>query len=295
MTTITDERYKDPKSIPLVFRFCPEFLGDIHHRMEKCSIQNISIEGKDLYLIDRFFTPNEAQEMRQFSNTATFSREIFASSDSKQGGQKPTSSMNSKEKWAFFANPPKAVQEFYNLLSVLSHQLDADITTFPWDLFHGNMCSPAVNTNQIREHSKENMELDKHKDADPQDKGIAFGIPILYEKEKAYFPKNFVNGAPGKPWLVTAMLYSTAENFLPEYGMGTVFYKSCGERAFRAECLHTRLVLFEVDIIHGVESSSLPQDVSTERISYVFKLTFNPRKQDQSVKQNFSRLVVNSL
>ncbi len=286
-TIVTDDRYKDPKTIPLIFRFESHLFEDSLLRIKNWSLVHHQIDGKDLYLIDGFFTDKEAAAMREFSKNASFSREIFASSDSIKMGQKPTRSMNSKEKWDFFANPPVPVQEFYKLLALLSHEMDLEITTFPWDLVQGEVCSPAVATNLVREHSKENMELDKHRDVDLEKKGIAFGIPILYGKENAYFPNHFVNGDAGKPWLVTVMIYSTAENFYPEYGMGTVFYKDNGEMFVRGDCLHMRMVLFEGNILHSVENSIVPEGTSTERVSYVFKVTMNPKREDQSPKRAF--------
>ncbi|HEX2582629.1 MAG TPA: hypothetical protein VHL30_00745 [Chlamydiales bacterium] len=294
MTLITDERYKDPKTIPLIFRFEPHLFEDSLSRIRNSTFIHHEIGEKELYLIDGFFTEEEAVAMREFSGKASFSREIFASSESQQRGQTPTCSMNSKEKWDFFANPPAPVKEFYKLVALLSHILDVEITTFPWDLVQGKLCSPAVNTNRIREHSKESVELDKHRDVDLEKKGIAFGIPILYGQEKAYFPNHFDNGAAGQPWLVTVMIYSTADNFHPEYGMGTVFYNEEGEISTRAECLHMRMVLFEGDIIHSAEHSNLPAGVSTERVSYVFKLTMNPKREDQSAKREFREILPSS-
>ena len=110
-------------------------------------------------------------------------------------------------------------------------------------------------------------------------------------KEKSYHPTKFVNGEQGRPWLITIMLYAAEDNFIPEYGMGTVFCKNNGEISSRADSVHTRFVLFEGDIIHSIEESKVPENVSVWRISYVFKLLINPRQENQSMKKVFHRLI----
>lgn len=69
--------------------------------------------------------------------------------------------------------------------------------------------------------------------------------------------------------------------------MGTVFYKDNEEIAIRANCQNMRLVLFESNILHSIEESKIPASVKTWRVSYVYKLLFNPRKKEQNIKQLF--------
>ena len=104
--------------------------------------------------------------------------------------------MNNKEKWEFFAKPPQSIKEIYKLLGMLSHRINADISTLPWDLCDQNICASAVATNKLQGESasRESMEMGKHEDFNTE-KGIPFGIPILYKKEKTFFPGSFVNGA----------------------------------------------------------------------------------------------------
>lgn len=189
--------------------------------------------------------------------------------------------MNNKEKWEFFAKSPQAIKEIYKLLGILSHRMNADISTLPWDLCDQNICASAVATNKLQSASRESMEMGKHEDFNTE-KGIPFGIPILYKKEKTFFPGSFVNGDPGNPWLISLMVYATEDNFLAtEYGMGTIFCKKNGEIASKADCRHMRFVLFEGDILHSIEESKIPPEVSTWRVSYVFKLIINPREESK--------------
>ena len=63
--------------------------------------------------------------------------------------------------------------------------------------------------------------------------------------------------------------------------MGTIFCKKNGEIASKADCRHMRFVLFEGDILHSIEESKIPPEVSTWRVSYVFKLIINPRAESK--------------
>lgn len=283
---LTNERYKNPKTSMLVFHFEPKSFRSIEQRLARSSIEHHSVESKDIYTIDQFFQKDEEDLMREFSKNAKFSRTSYASHESREEGEEPALSMNNKEKWEFFANPPLPFKEIYKLLGMLSHELDADISTLPWDLCDQAICASAVATNRIEKVSKKSMELGKHQDFNTE-KGTPFGIPILYAKENGIYDSQFVNGATGKPLLISFMLYAADEKFNPEYGMGTVYYKNNEEEALRTQCKHMRLVFFEGDILHSIEEAKLPSHVKTWRISYVLKLLFNPKNANQSMRTAF--------
>jgi hypothetical protein len=283
-TVLIDDLYKNPGTSLLTFCFEPHLSDRSDIRLKNCRSQHATVEGKDLYIFDDYFEAAEADDLRRFSKTTTFSRHSYGSPEAIQTGEKPARSMNGKERWQFFSNPPSAIKELYNVLSLLSHQLDAEITTLPWELcdasLHG---SPAVIANMIEEATTESMDLGKHQDCSPEKK-LSFGIPILYENESKYHDSQFMNGATGKPWLVSLMLYSTDVEFLPEYRMGTAFYEKNGQIAHRVGCTDMRWVLFESDILHSIEASNIPPHIKTWRISYVFKLIMNPRSPHQNIK-----------
>jgi hypothetical protein len=289
---LMNDRYKTPNTSMLIFHFEPHLFDYIEQKLRDSSIKHDLVEGKDIYIFDNFFSQNENQDLLTYSRNAKFSRHSYASSDSKEKGEDPASSMNNKEKWEFFAKPPQAVKELFKFLDTLSLKMDADITTLPWDLCDQKICASAVATNRIEKVSKESMEMGKHDDYNTEE-GIPFGIPILYSEEKSYHPTKFVNGEEGRPWLITIMLYAAEDNFRPEYGMGTIFCKNNGEVSSRADSVHTRFVLFEGDIIHSIEESKIPDNISQPvwRISYVFKLLINPRKENQSMKNVFHQLI----
>lgn len=287
---LLNERYNTPNTSLILFHFEPHPYASSEVRLKECTLKRTPIEGKDLYVFDDLFQDRESDELRSYSRKATFSRSSYANQESREG-EEPARSMNNKEKWEFFAKPPQAINEVYKLLGMAAHQIKADISTLPWDLCDQSICASAVATNRLERVSKESMEKGKHEDFNTE-KGIPFGIPILYEKEKKFFPGNFTNGAPGMPWLVSCMVYATEENFrIPDYGIGTIFCKKNGEAASKADCRHGRMVLFEGDILHTIEESKIPPEVKTWRVSYVFKLILNPKEPNQSMKRAFYNLL----
>lgn len=294
MAVLTDDYFKTPKTSLLQFHFEPHPFVDTEQRLKTANTQHYDVEGKEVYTFDSFFNAQESQEMRHYSNTTGFSRRIYAKEASRNKGEEPARSMDNKEKWEFFAHPPQAVKEIYKLLSLFAYQLDADIATLPWELCSTTTGAPAVATNRIENLSEESMQMGKHRDYDTEE-GVSFGLPILYpqkNEEISFYENSFVNGAIGKPWLVSLMFYTTEENFSPQYGLGTAFYKDDGTLALRTDTQHMRMILFEGNLIHGIEASKLPEGIKTSRVSYVFKLSMNPRKPNVSLKTAFRNLIL---
>jgi hypothetical protein len=295
-TILTNDYYRSPQTSLLIFHFEPNDFKS-SNRIKTCLINHASIENKDLYTFDGFFSKDEQNELRGFFGKATYGRTSYGSHDSIEKGEKPAYSMNTKERWNLFSSPPQSIQELHKLLSFFAYHLDAEITTLPWELCHQTAGSPSVLPSVIVNFhnegiSKESVLLGMHQDCKPE-KGIFFGIPILYNKNTEYHESHFVNGAPGKPWLVSMMLYSFSEEFLPEYLMGTVFYKADRELALKVNCQDARFVLFEGDIFHSPEESNIPTGIKPWRVSYVLKLIINPKNENQCVKKMFSELLHN--
>lgn len=287
-TILTNPHYNTPGTSLLMLKFDPHLFEDVWDQLGSSSIQHASLSGKDIYLIDHLFQEEEREELRGHSQKSSFSRNSYGSLQGKEKGEKPARTMNTKERWGLFTHPPKALSKLYKLLNTLSYKLNADITTLPWELCDlQGLGSPAVIINFLDGASLESMDFGKHKDSNPE-QGLAFGVPNLYEER--LHDSAFVNGSKGKPWVISAMLYSTSSDFLPEYRLGTAFYQD-DHLALKASCLDTRLVLFEGDIVHTIEASNFPLDSSPWRVSYVFKLILNPRKQEACVKREFSTLM----
>ncbi|MBS0655392.1 MAG: hypothetical protein JSR46_06435 [Verrucomicrobia bacterium] len=288
---ITSERYKTPRSSPLVFHFEPYSFTSPALRLQDSTIKHEVVSGKDVYIIDDFFIESEAEELRNFSTNATFSKDIFANNESKVKGELPDRAMDSKEKWVFFANPPQAIKELYKLMSWLSNEMEADISTLPWEMYDQDICAPAFATNRVVFKSKESSELGKHKDYDT-DEGLSFGIPVLYAKEpQQLHPSSFPNGSEGKPWLISLMAYATSPAFSTKHGLGTIFCDDDGKTKMCADSKNMRFVIFEGDIIHSIESAKLPANPDAWRVSYVFKLIVNPKRKDQSMKKRMQEIL----
>lgn len=281
--TLLDEGYNTPQTSLLTFHFDPQTNNE---RIKNSSVQHTSIEGKDIYIFDGLFSESETEEMRAFSKKTSFSRHSYGSAESIERGERPARSMNGKERWEFFSKPPMAVQEIYKFLGWLAHRMDAEVSTLPWELCDKTSGSPSVIANFLEEASPASMDLGKHQDCNPEKK-VPFGIPLLYGDKDAVHPTQFINGSQGRPWLISIMLYCTAEDFSPEYCMGTAFYKNDGELSLRVDCLPMRLVLFEGDIFHSIEESKIPTGIQTWRVSYVYKLLINPKRKDQCLKRIF--------
>lgn len=291
---LTSDYYESPKTSLLFFHFEPENFPS-SEKIKQCAIKHASVEKKDIYLFDDFFSLAERDELRTFFEKSTYSRTSYGSHESVEKGEKPAFSMNTKERWNLFSNPPQSIQELHKLLSFLAYHLDAEITTQPWELCHQKENSGAVSVTPsviVNFHnegiSRESMDFGMHQDCKPE-KGTFYGIPVLYKNGECH-EKQFVNGAPGKPWLVSVMLYSFSKEFKPEYLMGTVFYNSDRELVLKVNCHDARIVLFEGDILHSPEESDIPEGVKHWRVSYVLKLIINPKHENQSVKQRFAEL-----
>ncbi len=284
---LLNERYNTPNTSLLLFHFEPHPYTSSDLRLKNGSILHHAVEGRDIYIFDDFFLESEQKDLRNYSRNASFSRSSYASQESREKGEEPAHSMNNKEKWDFFNRPPDAIKEIYKLLGTFAHQINASITTLPWDICDQNICASAVATNKLEKVSKESMERGKHEDFNTE-KGIPFGIPILHQKEKTYFPSKFANGTPSNPWLISLMVYATEDNFLvPDFGIGTMFYKKNGEFTLKADCRHTRFVLFDGDILHSIEESKIPFQTNSWRVSYVFKLIINPKEAHKSMRTAF--------
>lgn len=283
-TILLDELYNHPKTSCLVFSFEPEKVSKTALKLLQAETIHVDIGKKSLYIIDRFFQEKQAEEMRSFFSLASFSRSSYGSAAAILEGERPAKTMNGKERYVLVEKPPCAIQELFKLLAYIAYETHTKITTLPWELCdkEGNG-SPSIIVNKLERSSESSRELGRHKDVDPETK-ISFGIPILYRPGKC-FEATFENGATGKPWLVTLMLYTTEASYKDEYKMGTVFYHQEGSLAARVRCRDMRLVLFEGDIEHSIEESCINESTITWRVSTVFKLVINPTEPLQSAKE----------
>lgn len=275
---LLNERYRTPSTSLILFHFEPKIYAFIHDNLKQSIIHKKEAGGRWIVVVDHFFSKAASMGLTEYSRQATFSRSSYADHASRESGEEPARSMNNKEKWQFFANPPEAIKQVFKLLSTLAKEMDADISTLPWDICDEHICASAVATNRLERASKASEERGKHEDFNTKE-GIPFAIPILYPADQKHFPGKFLNGGEGNPWLVTLMVYASEANFDPEtMGLGTLFYDDAGILVFKGTCVQGRIVIFEGDIVHTIQESHIPEGVATWRVSYVFKLIINPKK-----------------
>jgi hypothetical protein len=274
--------YEQSKSSFLHFIFSSIITPDCTERLKRSTVQSVLVDEKAIYTVDDYFTFEQAKDLREFSLNCEFAGQSYGSVEAAIVGEKPSLTMDPKIRWSFFFNPPLPIFSLYDFLSYISLQIDCEITTMPWDLFDGVMGSPATIANKVFRFEPESMKKGIHKDYDPSQK-LPFKIPCLYADDP--FSEAFINGEAGKPYLLTLMLYSTAENFHPHYEMGTVFYTDDETKSIRSFCKDMRMVIFEGDIKHNIAASAFEKEIDTWRVSYVYKLIFNPKGVDVDTKQ----------
>ncbi len=293
---ITSQRYQTAKSIPLVFHFEERPFASAELRIKQSMIQHIAIDSNDIYTFDGYFLPSEGEDLRKTTEQSAFSRSIVAGYASQKKGEEPARAMDNKEKWKLFSTPPKALSEVFKFLSFISFRLNAKVTTLPWELYDQEVLVPTFATNLVEKLSKESETFGKHEDYNTEKEGLCFEVPILYPSQNKHIhPQTFINGEKGRPWLITIMLFATSVNFLPEYGLGSIFCKQDGTIAFTSTCHHMRFCLFEGNIIHGIEQSHLPSIMPSVRppwrVSYVLKIILNPKDSTRSLKKDFYQLI----
>lgn len=179
---------------------------------------------------------------------------------------------NPLEALTFFSAPPPAFTEIYRLLAGLGHKIGATFTTL----------SPSFSVNFLDGNSRENRDNNIHADIETE-KGVPYPIPKLYAPGK-FFPQKFVNGARGNPLCLTLTLYACADNFMPQYLMGTLYYDKMGEPVYCTSSEHMRMVLFESDIMYTAQESNIPEPIDTWRAAYVCKLLINPHAEGQCLR-----------
>jgi hypothetical protein len=285
-----DIPFKHPQTNSLIFEFPSSFSSNSKSQLSSSTCNYYEIGQKSLYIFDDFFSKLEKDQMRSFIEGTTFSRKLYGKQKAEEEGEEPAYTMDNKTKWNFFSSPPPAITTIYKLLSHLSYKLDSEITTQPWELYNNEICVPAVVTNHINHFSKKSEVLDKHDDANPK-QGIGYRLPILYSNDNSFFPYNFSNGATDTPWLVSLLIYSTSKSFKPDNGLGTHFYYDDNTLATTASCQDLRFVLFDCDLIHGMQASQQESLMKTSRTSFVFKLAINPRKKGFCAKEKFYQLI----
>jgi len=154
--------------------------------------------------------------------------------------------------------------EISKLFCTISHKLNAEVLTQPGRLCDEVSCLSAIVTNFHTSMTEQNSRLCLHRDYNPQ-KGMNY---TLAREDGTLFPVPFENGAKGKPWLISVIVYMTSKDFDPEEGLGTHFYDDNKELKHVIKCKHLALTIFEGDVLHSIAPSK--EGVKGKRVSIVF-------------------------
>jgi hypothetical protein len=234
--------------------------------------------------IDNFFTNKESAELRgvgEFSRTSEISFPV--NNISLMSGEKPPKIMSEDDRLQLFKQPPAALDAVHKLFSFFGSALNVDISTVPWGLVScGN--NFAISIDKVSE------DVGWHLDYDPS-KGLPFAISKRYNEE--YYSSVFDNGSANSPLMLTVLVYTAAENFKTEWGMGTRFQDLHGVKT-TVECEHMRMVIFECNISHSIQQSFIPPGIKTWRNSFVYKIILRRRKESDegvSIKAQFERFI----
>lgn len=81
--------YDTPQTSLLLFQFEPVLSPSSTERLLNSMVQRAAIEGKEVYLIDGYFSASEGKELRRYSEIASFSRNSYGSAEAIEKGERP--------------------------------------------------------------------------------------------------------------------------------------------------------------------------------------------------------------
>lgn len=253
-------------------------------RLKSAKLKMRLFSGLMQLQIDNFFTNKESAELRRVGEFSRTSELTFpVNTMSVMMGEKPPKIMNEDDRLQVFKQPPAALDAVHKLFSFFGSALNVDISTFPWGLV-------SCGNNFVLSVDKGSEDAGWHQDYDPNN-GLPFSIPKRYKEED--YPSVFDNGRASCPWMLTVLVYTTAENFKTEWGMGTRFQDLQGVKT-TVECEHMRMVIFEGNISHTLQQSFILPGINTWRNSFVYKIILRRRKESDesiSIKAQFERFI----
>lgn len=261
----------------------------VQHRLTTTAQMDLTLlEGRMLLQIDHFFTKAEGDELRNILVNGDHSVSYPTSAKSFAKGEKPPKSLGEENLRYLLTKPPSAVDAVHKLFSFVAAELNVDISTHPW---HSSPSYPLAN-NFLTTYDANSASMGWHQDYDPKVDGTVFSLSRKLDDKTKYFDRYFVNGSPGNPWMLSLILYSTAENFKPQYGMGTKFNSLMAAKETIIACEHMRMALFEGDICHAIQEDLLPENVKTWRNTFVWRITLRPKGVGcGSIKEQFIKFI----
>lgn len=262
---------------PTVYSFQADqvSLFNAKNRLMNARVEHEVFGGSMFNIIDGFITAQEGSSLQKlFYREKFFTGETTFHWNNKNSPEK-VSSLSNKQLAKFFTHPPEQFEQLYPLFAYLGEQLDAAVTTHPWRVQNN---STFVGNFLKHSYGKKMLHLD-YNPKNPTD----YRFPKQFFSDDPYHSETYENGAPGQPWLCTALFYVAAENFQGEkMGMGTVALDEETSKTKTIQCKNGRLVLFEGNIPHGIGPAFFEKgEINTWRWSTSLTLAFLPKKEGQ--------------
>jgi hypothetical protein len=267
-----------------LYRFLPPIdKSAMERRIQSSCIYDISIPQYTVVIFDHFFQADELTEINSALKKYSFSQ----NSTSMMGVHDPdvfTKTLSPLTNYFLFSSGLKVLDTAYQFLAHLAESCDAVVSTQPWiqgkrSAFHPNFVT----------HYTE-KECGIHRDF--QTNNFECFLPKV--SGPGYYPPNFDNGAEGMPYLMTLLIYLTADNFdSNRHGMGTRIFEENGA-VHVVDCINGRFLLGELNAKHDLQGAKfLKGAVNTYRISLNLLICFR-HKDPQclgSIKEKMDRLL----
>lgn len=271
-------------SLSHVFHTYP--YSTVQQRLSSAQMDLRYLGDKLLLQIDHFFNQSEGDELRKIFSSVSYPKRFGTDKQQQMFGEKPAKCLGEENLKYMLSNPPAAADIVHKLFAYMGAVLNVDVSTHPWNPIY------TLTNNFMNKNSKESAALGWHQDYDPSHDGTLFSLSKKLNDKTQYYPKNFKNGSPGNPMLFSIILYTTAENFKPEYGMGTKFKSPLTTLETIIPCEHMRIALFEGDLLHCIQEDFLSQGINTWRNTLVWRITLRPKGESNiSIKEAFTKFI----
>lgn len=279
VSPMREDRDVNPSVISCVFKNYP--FPSIAERLKNALIKSHFLDGKLLLTIDHLFDLQEGQELRTFVAKSSFPERIYSTPLSLKAGETTAKQLAAsiRKKLLFFPPPPLDVMT--KLFAYIGSKLNVDVSSLPWV---PNIPHPLVN-NFLTELDFYSSAIGWHSDYETD--ALKFRLADKRSNQSKFY-EGFTNGAPGKPYILSIILYTTADNFDPTWGMGTLFADKNNFSLQPVGCQNMRIVIFEGEIRHKIVESHIPPGVNTWRNTFVWRIVLRPTTNENfSIKERF--------
>ena len=226
-----------------------------------------------IYKIDYFFNDQNIKDERKrvITTPPEFlkrTNKVYSSPISMKLGEPPAFTIKSTGIEQIIKQPTPKLKKVLEFMCHLGNENGWDVFLHP-----NNIGSSSLTFNEyLAGVSESTQNIGIHKDSDP----------LLECKARK------INGTPEEPMCFTLIYYIKGKDLAKlsenhDIGGGTIFY-SHNEKKFKAECNEELLVMFPINVNHGVQASTwrFPEQSRTtkdyRRISVATNITFAPQE-----------------